>query len=109
MRWPYCVLFALLPLSAGAALAAEKAVTCAGQALEGAAALYCSSAPAPAPTQLCSYRWTLLQEAGAVTTVQGSFMLPPGAINQQIYQASGFQNALSEPVILCRPMSAVSP
>jgi hypothetical protein len=34
--------------------------------------------------------------------VQGSFLMPPGAANVQVYQGSGFVSAISEPIVICR-------
>lgn len=40
--------------------------------------------------------------AGDQKVAAGSFMLPPGASNVQVYQGSGFDSALSNPIVICR-------
>jgi hypothetical protein len=34
--------------------------------------------------------------------VQGSFLIPPDAVNVQVYQGSGFASQLTAPIVLCR-------
>ncbi|SER52820.1 hypothetical protein SAMN05216548_12327 [Faunimonas pinastri] len=81
---------------------AEGAISCGGAALLGAAQLVCSHVAPRQPTQFCTFTWTLMASSGKPTVVDGSFMLPPGASNVQVYQGSGFQNALSNPIVLCQ-------
>jgi hypothetical protein len=94
-----CLLAAgILP---GKALAADP-VHCGGTAMLGAATLMCSHVAPKAPPQLCDFEWSLLSSSGGPQTVGGSFMLPPGATNVQVYQAGGFTRALAPPIVLCR-------
>ena len=85
----------------GAALAAS-AVSCGGFAMLGGAQINCSHVMPKAPVQVCTFTWSLLTTAGVLQTVQGSFLLPPGASNAMVYQAGGFNSALSNPIILCQ-------
>ena len=81
---------------------ADQAVSCGGAAMAGGAELMCSHVQPAAPPQFCTYGWALMTTAGALTTVQGSFLLPPGASNQAVYQGYGFNSALSNPIVLCQ-------
>jgi hypothetical protein len=89
---------------AGCALpaAAKDAVSCGGAAMLGGAQLNCSHVEPKAPPQFCTYSWALHTLAGDQKVVDGSFMLPPGASNVQVYQGSGFDSALSNPIVICR-------
>jgi hypothetical protein len=40
--------------------------------------------------------------AGDQKVVEGTFLLPPGAANVTVYQGSGFDSALSNPIVICR-------
>lgn len=80
---------------------AEPAVSCGGQALPGGALLMCSHVASNRPTQSCTFSWALVTAANAVQVEQGSFLLPPGARNVQVYQGSGFAHASSPPIVLC--------
>ena len=91
---------ALLTHPAGPALA-EQAVTCGGQALLGGALLLCSHVAPDRPTQSCTFSWALVTASNAVQVEQGSFLLPPGARNVQVYQGAGFVRASSPPIVLC--------
>ncbi|MDX7949653.1 hypothetical protein P7D22_00490 [Lichenihabitans sp. Uapishka_5] len=81
---------------------AEAVVSCGGAAMAGGAELVCSHRRPSAPEQFCTFSWTLSSTDGALSTVQGSFLLPPGASNQAVYQGYGFANALSNPIVLCQ-------
>jgi hypothetical protein len=89
-------------LLAGHACAKEKAVNCAGMAMLGGAQLACSHVDPNAPAQFCTYSWSLHSTENGQKTVEGSFMLPPGAKNVTVYQGSGFDSAYSDPIVLCR-------
>jgi hypothetical protein len=93
---------AMTALCCGSSLAAENAVSCGGVAMLGAAQLNCSHVNAKAPPQLCTYSWSLHSTTDGQKVVDGSFMIPPGAVNIMVYQGSGFDTALSQPIILCR-------
>jgi len=97
MRLTFLALVAC-PVSAKAA----GAVACGGVAMLGAAQLMCSHVEPSKPTQFCTYGWTLLSDDGHQKTVEGSFSLPPRAENVQVFQGSGYQRALAEPVVLCQ-------
>ena len=84
------------------AAGASQAVSCGGQALPGGALLMCSHVAPDRPTQSCTFSWALVTPANAVQVEQGSFLLPPGATNVQIYQGGGFVRASSPPIILCQ-------
>lgn len=93
----------LASLIAGAAQAqAATAVSCGGFAMMGGAQMNCSHVLPKAPEQFCTYSWTLLTTTGAVRTVEGSFLLPPGSSNTTVYQGAGFNSALSNPIVLCQ-------
>lgn len=84
------------------AASAAPVVSCGGAAMAGGAELLCSHGQPTAPPQFCTYSWALMTTAGALSTVQGSFLLPPGASNQPVYQGYGFNSALSNPIVLCQ-------
>jgi hypothetical protein len=97
--------------SAGAALAlvllpgpamAGAVFSCGGFAQLGGAQLLCSHVDPAAPTQICTYSWTLAGAGGSPSVVQGSFMLAPGQSNVTVYQGNGFAYALATPVVLCQ-------
>ena len=81
---------------------AASAVSCGGFAMLGGAQINCSHVLPKAPAQFCTFSWALTTTAGALQTVQGSFLVPPGASNATVYQAGGFANPLSNPIILCQ-------
>lgn len=81
---------------------AGQAVTCGGQALPGGALLMCSHVAPERPTQACTFSWALVTATNAVQVEQGSFLLPPGARNVQVYQGTGFLRASSPPIVLCQ-------
>jgi hypothetical protein len=93
------IVLGLQVTTARPAAAATPAV-CAGAAMMGGAQLMCSL-PAPAPAQLCTYSWALMTTDGQPKVVNGSFLLPPGVTNMQIYQAFGFNSELSAPIVIC--------
>jgi len=82
--------------------AAKDAVSCGGAAMLGGAQLNCSHVQAKAPPQFCTFSWALHTMTGEQKIVEGSFSLPPGASNVQVYQGSGFDSALSNPIVICR-------
>jgi hypothetical protein len=82
--------------------AAKDAVSCGGAAMLGGAQLNCSHVQPKAPQQFCTFSWALHTMAGDQRIVEGSFTLPPGASNVQVYQGSGFDSALSNPIVICR-------
>ena len=81
---------------------AKQAVSCGGAAMLGGAQLNCSHVEPAAPPQLCTFSWALHTMAGDQKVVEGSFLLPPGAANVTVYQGSGFDSALSNPIVICR-------
>ena len=91
----------LAVLPAAPALAAA-AFSCAGAALAGGAELLCSHTDPDAPTQTCSFSWTLMTVANQQSVVSGSFVLPVGMSNSIVYTGSGYAYALSGPVVLCQ-------
>ncbi len=89
---------ALLPTGAHAA----SPVSCAGAVMMGGAQLMCTHLDPTAPPQFCTFSWALATTANVTQVVDGSFLLPPGASNMQIYQGSGFSTALSQPIVMCQ-------
>ncbi len=81
---------------------AGPAFSCGGFAQLGGAQLLCSHLDPAAPTQICTYSWTLAAANGSPSVVQGSFMLTPGQANVTVYQGSGYAYPLSTPVVLCQ-------
>ena len=81
---------------------ARAAYSCAGAALAGGAELLCSHTDADAPTQTCSFSWTLMTVANQQTVVGGSFVLPVGVTNSIVYTGSGYAYALASPIVLCQ-------
>ena len=96
-----CVGVFLLVAAAGPAFA-KTIVSCGGAALLGGAQLLCSHTDPAQPAQLCTFSWALATPANQTQIVQGSFLLPPGASNVQVYQGGGFAHAMSEPIVLCQ-------
>jgi hypothetical protein len=92
---------ALLVLRASPAEAAQV-VVCGGAAMQGGAQLLCSHTDPDKPEQFCTFSWDLMTTANTSQIVQGSFLMPPGAANVQVYQGSGFVSAISEPIVICR-------
>lgn len=76
--------------------------SCGGFAQLGGAQLLCSHVDPAAPTQICTYSWTLAGAGGSPSVVQGTFTLSPGQSNVTVYQGSGFGYALGSPVVLCQ-------
>lgn len=68
----------------------------------GGAILNCSHLALAKPAQLCNFSWSLLQPGNVPQVVSGSFLLPSGANNVQVYQASGFIASLTAPIVLCQ-------
>ncbi len=96
-----CAGVVLLVAAAGPAFA-KTIVSCGGAALLGGAQLLCSHIDPKEPAQLCTFSWALATSTNQTQVVQGSFLLPPGASNVQVYQGGGFAHALSEPIVLCQ-------
>ena len=90
---------AVLP---GTPALARAPFSCAGMAVAGGAELLCSHTDPDAPTQTCSFSWTLMTVGNQQSVVSGSFVLPTGVANSVVYQGSGFAYALSSPVVLCQ-------
>lgn len=101
MNWLKIATVAALAGWPGIALARE-AVSCGGAAMLGGAQLNCSHVEPQAPPQFCTFSWALHTSAGDQKIVEGTFMLPPGASNVTVYQGSGFDSALSDPIVICR-------
>ncbi|MBZ9742799.1 MULTISPECIES: hypothetical protein [unclassified Mesorhizobium] len=101
MNWIRIAAVTALVGCSGAAVA-KDAVSCGGAAMLGGAQLNCSHVEPKAPPQFCTFSWDLHTMAGDQKVVEGSFMLPPGASNVQVYQGSGFDSALSNPIVICR-------
>jgi hypothetical protein len=90
-----------LPASVGAAFA-KSAVSCGGAALLSGAQLLCSHVDPKAPPQLCTFSWALATLANQTQVVSGSFLIPPGVSNLQVYEGFGFSHAMSNPILLCQ-------
>ena len=88
--------------AASPAAAGAPAFSCAGFAQLGGAQILCSHTDPAAPSQICSFSWTLSGPGGTPTVAQGSFLLTPGQSNATVYQGSGFSYALGNPVVLCQ-------
>jgi hypothetical protein len=81
---------------------AASAVSCGGFAMLGGAQINCSHVDPRAPTQFCTFSWSLADSANVQRIVEGTFLLPPGSSNATVYQGSGFATALSQPIVLCQ-------
>jgi hypothetical protein len=92
----------LAMMGAPAPAFANSAVSCGGAALLGGAQMLCSHVDPRAPAQLCTFTWALATATNQTQVVQGSFLLPPGASNVQVYQSGGFTHAMSGPIVLCQ-------
>ncbi|WP_296747633.1 hypothetical protein [Mesorhizobium sp.] len=101
MNWLRTVTVAAV-LGCALPAAAKDTVSCGGAAMLGGAQLNCSHVEPKAPPQFCTFSWALHMPAGGQQVVEGSFTLPPGASNVQVYQGSGFDSALSNPIVICR-------
>jgi hypothetical protein len=97
----YGALILALTALPGPALAGP-AFSCGGFAQLGGAQLLCSHIDPEAPTQICTYSWTLAATTGQPSVVQGSFMLSPGQANVTVYQGNGYAYPLGTPVVLCQ-------
>jgi hypothetical protein len=93
------VCLAVLP---GAPALARAPFSCAGMAVAGGAELLCSHTDPDAPAQTCTFSWTLMTTANQQSVISGSFVLPTGVMNSDVYQGSGFAYALSTPIVLCQ-------
>jgi hypothetical protein len=89
-----------------AAAVAAPAVSCGGAAMQGGAQLVCSHVDPKAPPQLCTFSWALTTDANVTETVGGSFLIPPGAANLQVYQGAGFVSAATPPIVMCQGRKA---
>ena len=98
---PGLVAMGLAVLSAAPALA-RAPFSCAGMAVAGGAELLCSHTDPDAPTQTCTFSWTLMTLGNQQSVVNGSFLLPTGVANSAVYQGSGFAYALTTPIVLCQ-------
>ena len=94
-------LTAVLLAAAGGAGAAP-AFSCGGFAMLGGAQLICSHVDPTAPTQICTFSWTLMTPSSGLQVAQGSFLLPRGVSDATVYQGSGFSGELSPPIIMCQ-------
>ena len=92
----------VLPMALTGPVLAKSAVSCGGAALIGGAQLLCSHVDPKAPAQLCTFSWALATTANQTQVVSGSFLLPPGVSNFQVYEGSGFTHAMSGPIVLCQ-------
>lgn len=92
----------LLPIATTSPVLAKTIVSCGGVALLGGAQLLCSHVDPHEPAQLCTFSWALATPTNQTQVIQGSFLLPPGASNVQVYEAGGFTHAMSEPIVLCQ-------
>ena len=103
-KWRFALWAAGIGALAGVSnpAAAKSAVNCAGAVMAGGAELLCSHIMAQAPTQFCTFSWALATSANQIQVVNGSFLLPPGSSNVQVYAASGFARASSEPIVMCQ-------
>ncbi len=101
MNRVYLLAFAAGVLACGEAVAAPR-VSCAGAAMMGGAQLLCSNTDPGQVPETCTFSWSLVAMDGTSSVVQGSFRLPPGSTNMIVYQGSGFNAALTEPVVLCQ-------
>ena len=81
---------------------AKTIVSCGGAALMGGAQLLCSHLDPREPPQLCTFSWALATPANQTQVIQGSFLLPPGVSNFQVYEGGGFTHAMSGPIVLCQ-------
>jgi hypothetical protein len=81
---------------------AASAVSCGGAAMQGGAQLVCSHVDPEAPPQLCTFSWALITDANVIDTVTGSFLIPPGSANVQVYQGAGFAAAATPPIVMCQ-------
>ena len=96
----------LVPAAPQAAVAAPAPASCAGVVMFGGAQLMCSQLNSKAAAQFCTFSWALMETDGTTKVVDGSFLLPPDTSNMQIYQGSGFNTQLSEPIVMCRGKSS---
>jgi hypothetical protein len=98
-----CLITALAAaLLASATAEAAPAYACGGFALAGGAQLLCSHIDPKAPTQTCSFFWSLMTTDNRTDVVQGTFLLVPGTANAVVYQGFGFNEALANPIVLCQ-------
>jgi hypothetical protein len=81
---------------------AKTIVSCGGAALLGGAQLLCSHVDPREPPQLCTFSWALATPSNQTQVIQGSFLLPSGASNVEVYEGAGFVHAMSEPIVLCQ-------
>lgn len=101
MNWLRITTVAVLSGCAFPAVAKEV-VSCGGAAMLGGAQLNCSLVEPKAAPRFCSFSWALHMPTGDQKIVEGSFLLPPGAANVSVYQGSGFDRSMSDPIVICR-------
>jgi hypothetical protein len=101
LAWRTLAALALSIAAAGPA-AASSVVSCDGEALLSGALLFCSHLDPKQPPQLCTFSWTLATPANRSQIVEGTFLLPPGSSNVQVYEGAGFIRAMSGPIVLCQ-------
>lgn len=102
MKWFSAPIGMVLIAAAASPAHAKTVVSCGGAALLGGAQLVCTHLDPREPAQLCTFSWALATAANQTQVVQGSFLLPPGSSNVQVYQGAGFAHAMSEPIVLCQ-------
>jgi hypothetical protein len=86
-----------------------RPVVCGGAAIQGGAQLMCSHTDPNKPTQFCTFSWDLMRSDNSAEVVEGSFLLPPGAANVQVYQGSGFASQITAPIVICRGKKSGEP
>jgi hypothetical protein len=92
----------LCPIAAAGSALAKTVVNCGGAALLGGAQLLCSHLDPRAPAQICTFSWALATATNQTQIVQGSFLMPPGASNVEVYEGTGFVRAVSGPIVICQ-------
>ena len=78
---------------------AASPVSCGGAAMQGAGP---QDKVVRELKELCNFSWALITTANVSRIVEGSFLLPPGAANLQVYQGAGFSSAASQPIVMCQ-------
>ena len=91
-----------LGLGLGPSIAsADQVASCAGALIAGAAYLACSHMVPSAPTQLCTYSWSLQTDAG-LHTFQGFFSLLPGQMNRVVFQTGSVTAQIGGSIVICQ-------
>ena len=99
-RWRVAGYGLVLGLWSSAA-SADQVASCAGALLAGAAYLACSHTVPSAPTQLCTYSWSLQTDAG-LRTFQGFFSLLPGQMNRVVFQTGDVTAQIGGSIVICQ-------